>query len=126
MSPWIAEAPTNHHQQASATKSGDKSRAVQGRLRTAEMPEFLTNNYMGYPISIAITAGIMLLVSLVCGWSDPEDLKTEDSEGWLGKSSVAVHQIDENRIETRSSVLPLILGLVMIGIGMLLSFIIFW
>jgi len=94
--------------------------------KTAEMPEFLTNNYMGYPISIAITAGIMLLVSLVCGWSNPEDLKTEDSEGWLGKSSVAVHQIDEDRIETRSQALPLILGLIMVGIGMLLSFVIFW
>jgi len=94
---------------------------------TADMPAVLTNPYLGYSVSMLLTAGVMVLLSqLVFGWQRPDDLTAEDSGGWLGKSREAVLKIDAARPDERLSRLPMVLGVVVIAIGLILSFVIFW
>lgn len=95
--------------------------------KAADTPAVLCNGYLGYVVSILVTAGVMILLSqFFFGWQRSDDFPAEDTEGWLGRSREAVHQIDQARPPERLSRLPLVLGLAVIAIGMILSFVVFW
>ena len=92
----------------------------------SSMPVWMLNSFAAYPISLLITASTMVLVSLVLGWDSRANLLHEEASGWLRssqqKATGAAMPIDASH----NDALPLALGLAVIGLGVALSFLIFW
>jgi SSS family solute:Na+ symporter len=92
----------------------------------AILPAAACDSFAAYPISFLITASTMILVSLVLGWEPRGPLLHQEADGWLRQS-----QLDARRFQTpterqQSNVLPLALGLAVVGLGTALSFLVFW
>jgi len=84
----------------------------------------LSNKYAVAPISMLLTAGTMVLVSLVYGWEAPGELRPLDQSGWLADSR---QQVQDLQTEKTSAIgLPLLLGLLVAAAGIVLSFVVFW
>ena len=89
---------------------------------------FLTNKYAAYSYSLLITAASMVAVSLVLGWEKKGELRTVEVDGWLGRSQEqARHELSASQHgEASSSRLPAVLALLVLALGCILSFVIFW
>ena len=89
---------------------------------------FLTNKYAAYSYSMLITAASMVAVSLVLGWEKKGELRTVEVDGWLGRSQEqARHELSASQSgEASSSRLPAVLALLVLALGCILSFVIFW
>jgi SSS family solute:Na+ symporter len=92
----------------------------------AAMPAVMMNGYAAYPISVSITAGTMLLVSAVLGWEPRRGLLRLEESGWLAQSQARAAHMESSIDTHRSDVVPILLGLAMIGLGVTLSFVVFW
>ena len=69
----------------------------------------------------------MVAVSLAFGWEKKGELRTVEEEGWLGRSRAEARQLLDSQAEEASgSLLPAILALLVLALGCLLSFVIFW
>ena len=92
------------------------------------LPVVMTNSYAAYVFSMLITAGTMVLVSLVMGWQPKGDLSHIEQSGWLRSSQLTVQQLASRHDDPRSAShgLPFMLAAVTVGIGCWLSFIVFW
>jgi Na+/proline symporter len=90
------------------------------------LPPVACDSFAAYPISLAITAGTMLAVSLVLGWEPPGTLVQPEGGGWLKRSGVAVQHLDASLEPARSDRLPIALGLSVLALGAGLSFLVFW
>ncbi|MAM45169.1 MAG: hypothetical protein CMJ91_00540, partial [Planctomycetes bacterium] len=91
------------------------------------LPFFLTNTYAAYSYSMLITAASMVAVSLAFGWEKKGELRTVEEEGWLGRSRAEARRLLDSQAEEASgSLLPAILALLVLALGCLLSFVIFW
>jgi SSS family solute:Na+ symporter len=91
----------------------------------AAMPAVMMNSYAAYPISVLITAGTMLLVSVGLGWEPRKGLLRLEESGWLAQSQRTA-EVESPIDARRSDVIPVVLGLAVIGLGMTLSFVVFW
>ena len=79
-----------------------------------------------------VTAAAMALVSLVTGWEKRGELLHEEKEGWLRTSQLEVRKLAQARATPGVrqgafvSVLPALLAIVVVVIGLILSFVVFW
>ena len=92
----------------------------------AVMPAALMDNFAAYPISMLLTAGTMVAVSLLLGWESRGELLHDEAGGWLRQSQLSGSTPVPAIQDQRGSALPLGLGLAVIGLGFVLSFVIFW
>jgi SSS family solute:Na+ symporter len=105
-------------------------RLIASKLATeagvAIMPAIMLDSFAAYPISLLITAGTMIIVSLVLGFEPRGLLLHNEATGWLRVSEAHALQADTAIADSRSNLIPALLGLAVIGLGFTLSFAIFW
>jgi SSS family solute:Na+ symporter len=93
------------------------------------LPPFLTNPYGAYLYSLLVTAGTMLIVSLFLGWEPKGMLLQPEREGWLRNSQLELQKLNHEPSVPRGTVsrlLPAVLAGLVLLIGLVLSFIVFW
>ena len=91
----------------------------------AVLPPFAANSFAAYPISMGLTAGTMVLVSLFTGWESRRgQLVQEEKSEWLRNSQQSVREI----AATRSAAfgLPAALAIAVVAIGWILCFVVWW
>ena len=86
------------------------------------LPTWMIDSFAGYPISLLITAITMLLVSLALGFEPRGQLLHAEPAGWLRKSQVQAQFGDNDIDKTRSNMLPVLLGVAVVGLGLILEF----
>ena len=99
------------------------------RLKWPEqLPDFLVDKYAAYLHAMLVTAGAMVLVSGFLGWERRGALRREEEEtdGWLQASRLEASGLAMPEGGERGDLLPLVLGLGVILIGLILSFVVFW
>ena len=84
-----------------------------------------SNKYAVAPISMLLTAGTMVVVSMIYGWEAAGELRQMDESGWLAESRSQVQALLPQNAE-KSSLLPLMLGSLVTIIGIVLTFVVFW
>jgi len=83
-----------------------------------------SNEYAGYPIGMLLTAGTMVLVSLVYGWEASGALHSMDEDGWLSESR---HQVqDLLSVKRPDAKGPLLWGSFVAIAGIILTLVVFW
>ena len=94
----------------------------------AILPSIMANTFAAYVFSILITAGTMVLVSLLMGWEPHGELLHEEKTGWLRSSQLTIRNLQPvTQAQTRSvDLLPALLAVIAVVIGCTLSFWIFW
>ncbi len=90
------------------------------------LPRGLMNPMSTAPVSMLVTALSMVLYSLLTGWTPKGELLHEEPEGWLRTTQQEVIQASGHLSERRGNAIPLGLGLLVLGLGLWLSFIVFW
>jgi SSS family solute:Na+ symporter len=90
------------------------------------LPAPMLDSFAAYPFSMAITAGAMLAVSLLVGFERRGPLVHLETTGWLQRTQQGVPLSDAARSPASSNVLPALLGLLVVGLGLVLSFVVFW
>jgi hypothetical protein len=86
------------------------------------LPQALANPHVVAPMSVLVTAGTMLLVSLLLGWTSPRDLLREETAPWLRATQGEIR----HQAEAPSGRLPLVLGAIVMAAALLLTFVVFW
>jgi hypothetical protein len=89
------------------------------------MPAIMMNSYAAYPISVAITAGTMVLVTAILGRERRGELIRFQESGWLRQSQVEAAHLESPIDRERGNTVPVLLGLAVIGLGLFLSFVVF-
>lgn len=92
----------------------------------AILPPIMVDEYANYAFSMIITAGTMVLLSLVIGWEPPGQLLRKETIGWLCSSQLQISQIEPTRHVSPSNLWPVLLGILVILVGTVLSFVVFW
>jgi len=103
---------------------------------------FLTNKYAAYSYSMLITAASMVLASLVFGWEKKGELRAVEVDGWLGRSQAEARALQDLEVgqagdggigkteivpsATSTSLLPAVLAALVLALGCILSFVVFW
>jgi Na+/proline symporter len=90
------------------------------------LPQLMLDSFGAYPISLLITGGAMLLASLILGFEPKGALLRTEPSGWLGESQRQAEKSDRVLEQRRNNVLPAILALAVVGLGLVLSFVVFW
>ena len=106
--------------------------SIEQAWQISVLPAAMRNAFAAYPFSMLITAGSMVLVSVVRGWQ-PRGVAFAESHqeriGWLRSSQQAVRElVQQEEVAHRGSdgLLPAVLALVVIVLGSVLSFVVFW
>ena len=95
----------------------------------AVLPAWAANTYAAYPISIALTSGSMVVVSLVRGWQPAGTPLRGENTAWLRASQEALQTVsgpEAVRVRGAAGWLPSLLTLGVVGIGLYLSYVVFW
>jgi SSS family solute:Na+ symporter len=92
----------------------------------ALLPAPMLDGFAAYPISLLITAGTMLMVSLVLGFEPPGSLLQNEAAGWMQESQMPTQPSDTARAERRRNFVPALMGLAVMSLGLVLSFVVFW
>ena len=104
--------------------------ALAEKYGIAVLPEFMVNSYAAYTISMLITAGTAVLVSLIAGWEAPAGILHEEEGTWLRSSQLEVRQLDQGSVGGRqaewSALTPVLLTILVVSAGCFLSFVVFW
>ena len=95
------------------------------------LPPLMMNTYAAYPFSMVVTAGTMVLTSLITGWESKNSLSLSSSsrEGiWLQSSLKEIQELQKNPTEAsrQHSILPVVLSMFLIVTGFWLTFVVFW
>ena len=95
------------------------------------LPPLLMNTYAAYPLSMVVTAGTMVLTSLITGWESKNSLSlvSPPREGtWLQSSLKEIQKLQKNTAEAswKHPLLPIVLCMLLIVTGFLLTFVVFW
>jgi SSS family solute:Na+ symporter len=90
------------------------------------LPTPMLDSFAAYPVSLVITAGTMVSVSLWLGFEPRGRLLKTEASGWLRTSELPAEQGAQPADERRSPWLPITLGLAVVGCGLILSFVVFW
>ena len=93
---------------------------------TVLLPTPMLDSFAAYPINLAITAGTMVVVSLVLGFEPRDSLLHKEAAGWLRESEIHAQPSGGTLANPGSNSLPACLGLAVIGLGLTLSFLVFW
>jgi SSS family solute:Na+ symporter len=89
------------------------------------LPAVVLGRFITAPVSLLLTSGTMVVVSLVLGWQDRHDLLHQESSPWLRESQQHIAQRTDTSRESPSRV-PLVCSLLVLGVGAVLSFVVFW
>ena len=95
------------------------------------LPPAMMGTYAAYPFSMLVTAGTMVVVSLVVGWDRGSafDLTgRQEKSAWLRSSQLKIRQI-QDQIAKRADHdprLPALLSLLALTVGCVLTFVVFW
>jgi len=98
----------------------------------AVMPQFMTNTFAAYPISMLLTAGTMLVCSLLLGWENLGELLHEERGAWLRASQESIRRLATESAAsdpaqgTALRLLPVVLAVIVVAVGCILSFVVFW
>ena len=92
----------------------------------AILPRFMLENYGSYVLSVALTAGTMVVMSLFLGWEPRKAPLHEEAGGWLRSSQLQVSQIKPASAAPGSKLWPVVLAVAVIAIGVVLTFVVFW
>ncbi|MDG2381745.1 MAG: hypothetical protein P8N76_08725 [Pirellulaceae bacterium] len=95
------------------------------------LPPVFMNSYATAPLGCVLTAITMLLITLTRGWTSPKELyiQSQTPDSWLSQSQKQIIQSEKLAdvdVKTESSKTPLLLGLAVWGIGLILTFVVFW
>ena len=95
------------------------------------MPAFMTETFASYPVSMVLTAGTMVVMSLIRGWEKPGQLLHEEQGPWLRSSQLAARQLAEDALPATAQsagfrLLPVALAILVVATGCVLSFYVFW
>ena len=90
----------------------------------ALVPTFMANSFTAYPIAMALTAGTMVLLSLIWGF-EKVDLKGREKGAWLQSSQEQVQQLEEKE-QAQPMWLPAVLAIFVVTLGMILSYVVFF
>lgn len=95
------------------------------------LPPVMMNTYAAYPFSMLVTAGTMVVVSLIAGWDSGSafDLTgRQEKSAWLRSSQLKIRQIQDEvaRRAHRDQRLPALLSLLALAVGCILTFVVFW
>lgn len=105
-------------------------RLVAGNVATtfgvAILPAALIDSFAAYPISLLTTAGVMLAVSVVLGFEPKGRVLHAEPSGWLERSRVEARLSEPADKSANGKFLPTVLSLAVVGLGVILSFVIFW
>ena len=89
------------------------------------LPPFAANSFAAYPISMGLTAGTMVLVSLFTGWESRRgQLVQEEKSEWLRNSQQSVREMSVTR--TAAFGVPAALVIAVVAIGWILCFVVWW
>ena len=93
------------------------------------LPSSFMDSYVTALVGCLVTALTMFLVSIIRGWTPREDLFIDPdlSDGWLATSQNEITQklVSDDPVH-HNSTMPVILGLLVWGIGLILTFFVFW
>ena len=93
------------------------------------LPSSFMDSYVTALVGSIVTALTMFLVSIIRGWTPRENLFIDPdlSDGWLATSQNEITQklVSDDPVHHNSTV-PVILGLLVWGIGLILTFFVFW
>lgn len=95
----------------------------------AVLPPLAANPYAAYPISMVITAGTMVLVSMATGWWPPDGEQREEEGRWLRTSQASVREIQAANTVPASqwlTKLPAVLAIGAVLVGWFLCFVVWW
>jgi len=95
----------------------------------AVLPVFAANPYAAYPISMAITAGTILLASVATGWQSDDGQLSREEGPWLRSSQASVREIsstDPTPIGRQSTALAAVLAIGVVFLGWILCFVVWW
>jgi SSS family solute:Na+ symporter len=92
----------------------------------AVLPPVMLENYGSYVLSMLLTAGTMVVMSLFVGWEPPGAALHVESGGWLRSSQLQVSEIETTAGVPRSELWPVLLAVAVVAAGGVLSFVIFW
>jgi hypothetical protein len=98
---------------------------IADRFGIVILPPALLDESASYLFSMLITGGAMLALSLLLGWEPRGELLHEERGGWLRSSQLAAAHILPAH-EPAGRLVPAVLGVVVILIGCVLSFVVFW
>ena len=91
----------------------------------AVLPPFAANSFAAYPISMGLTAGTMVLMSLFTGWEPKSgELIREEKSEWLRYSQLTVREISASN--TAVFRVPAALVVAVVAIGGVLCFVVWW
>jgi Na+/proline symporter len=90
------------------------------------MPAIMMNSYAAYPISVVITAGTMALVTATLGCERRYGSLHPAQMDWSRRSRLESTDLKSLLEVERNHKTPLVLGLGVIGVGLVLSFVVFW
>lgn len=90
------------------------------------LPASLMKPMAAAPTSMALTAVSMVLYSLQTGWTPAGELLHEEPEGWLRDSQQEIAHTTHGAASQRGETIPLVLGLLVVGLGLWLCFVVFW
>ena len=95
------------------------------------LPPVMMGTYAAYPLSMVVTAGTMVLTSLIIGWEsqNSSSLSRLPREGiWLQSSLKEIQRLQPNTIEVswKHPLLPVVLCFLVIITGSFLTFVVFW
>jgi SSS family solute:Na+ symporter len=82
--------------------------------------------HQSYVLTMVATCLPMVVLSSFLGWEKRGELRYEEQAGWLRESQRLASESAAPSVGTRSSVVPIILGLLVIALGAVLSFVVFW
>ena len=87
-------------------------------------PGILGDKYAAYFFVVVVTAGTMVIVSVVKGWEARGQVLHQERTGWLRSSQLEARNIVVNERESRSDALPLILGIILsvIAVALVVAF----
>ena len=97
-----------------------------GRLVWQDLyPGILADQFAAYFFSILVTAGTMVIASLILGWQPRGEFLHEERSGWLRQSQLELRRLTIPEKTSRSDALPLTLGIILIGVAVVLV-VMFW
>ena len=96
------------------------------RFGVAVLPQFMTADYANYIIAVLLTAGPMVVISLLLGWEPRGQLLHRKETGWLRSSQLQASRIEPGIPPSHNNSWPAFLGVGVVLLGALLSFVVFW
>ena len=96
------------------------------RWGVAILPQVMLENYGSHTLSMLLTAGMMVVMSLFAGWEPRGAALHVEAGGWLRSSQLQVSRIKTADVAPRSELWPILLAVAVIAAGIILTFVVFW